>query len=275
MAHALWKGTINFGLVSMPVELVVADQTHSIDLDMLDKRDQNPIKYKRYNAATHREVNWNNIVKGFKTESGEYVVLTDKDIKSANPKATQTIDIQNFVDVRDVNVAYFEKPYFIKPLKGGEKPYSLLYKTLMKTGKVGIATVVIRTKQHLAALISNDGMLMLELLRFSDELRSRKDIEINHPKVSSSELKMASELVASMTAEWDPKQYKNTYKQDIMKMIRYKIKHGKTYTPEVLEDESDLQSGKVVDLMPLLKKSLEGKKKKRRGVKRESSKVSS
>lgn len=279
MARALWKGTINFGLVAMPIELLVADASQAIDLDMLDERDNARIKYKRVNSSTGREVPWKSIVKGFKTKTGDYVVLTDKDLKKANVKASQTIDIASFVDVEAIDVRYFEKPYYIKPLKGGEKPYALLYRTLMETKKIGIATLVIRTKQHLAALMPRDGVLILEIMRFPDELRDRKQVGVSAvtAKVSPRELKMAKDLVASMTDEWNPKEYRDTYREDVMKMIKYKIKHGETESiPEAETDEVE-SNGKVVDLMPLLRKSLESKGKSpstRKRVKRGASKVS-
>lgn len=259
MARALWRGTINFGLVAMPVELMVVDHSNSIDLDMLDKRDNARIHFKRVNATTGKEVTWKNIVKGYKAPDGDYVIITDEDFRKANVKATQTIDIQSFVNLDDVDVVYFEKPYYLKATKGGEKPYALLYKTLLETGKIGIATIVIRKKQHLAAVMPKDGILVLEIMRFPDEIRDRKEMDLPRitAKVSPREVKMAKDLVASMSAEWEPGDYKDTYHDDLMKMIKYKIKHGKTkaVTEEAVEEESD--SGNVVDLMPLLRKSLE------------------
>lgn len=279
MARALWKGTITFGLVAMPVELLVADSSQSIDLDMLDERDNAPIRFKRFNSVTNKEVQWKNIVKGYKTKSGDYVVLTPEDLKRANVQASQSIDIQSFVDIEEVDVRYFEKPYYLKPLKGGDKPYALLYKTLLDTKKIGIATVVLRTKQHLAAVIPRDGSLILEIMRFPDELRDKKEVGVTPVKaaVNAREIKMAKVLVASMTTEWNPKEYKDTYREDVMKLIKYKIKHGETESIPEETSEAVEVGGKVVDLMPLLRKSLEKSKPARathKKVKRGSAKVS-
>lgn len=275
MARALWKGSINFGLVALPVELLVADSSQSLDFDMLDKRDNSPIKYKRVNANTQKEVKWNDIVKGYKTKDGDYVIVTKEDFQKANVKATQTIDIMSFVNLEDVDVAYFEKPYYLKPAKGGAKPYALLHKTLLETGKVGIATVVIRTKQHLAAVMPRKDILILEILRFPDELHPREGVDI--PKVtapvSAKEIKMAKDLVESMSEKWDPKQYKDTYREDLMKMIKYKIKHGETESlPSNLEEGEPDEDGNVLDLMPLLRKSLEEGKSTRKAKSNSSSK---
>lgn len=288
MPHALWKGTINFGLVAMPIEMLVADDTQSLDLDMLDSRDNAPIKFKRFNSVTNKEVQWKDIVKGYKTKGGDYVIITDEDFKRANVKATQSIDIQSFVDVKEVDVAYFEKPYYLKPAKGGDKPYALLYKTLMDTKKAGIATVVLRTKQHLAAVLPKDGNLILEIMRFPNEIRDKKKMGVTpvRTKISAREAKMAKDLVASMSTSWNPKEYHDTYHEDLLKMIKHKIKHGDTESiPQEAEEAVD-DGGKVLDLMPLLRKSLEqakpharktAKKKattKKKAVKRGSSKVS-
>jgi DNA end-binding protein Ku len=201
--------------------------------------------------------------------------LTDKELKRANVKATQSIDIQSFVDLDNVDVRYFEKPYYLKPTKGGEKPYALLYKTLLQTKKIGIATVVIRTKQHLAAVMPRDGVLILEILRFADELRDKKASGVTtiSAKLSPREMKMAKDLVASMTTDWDPSEYHDTYREDLMKLIRYKIKHGETESILAENDTETESHGKVVDLMPLLRKSLEKTKPSKR-VKRGSKKVS-
>ncbi len=283
MAHAIWKGTINFGLVAMPVELVGADISQGLDLHMLDERDHAAIHFKRVNAVTHREVPWKSIVKAYKTDAGKYVIVTDKDMKKANVRATQTIDILSFVELKNVDVTYFDRPYYLKPTKGGEKPYALLRDTLKETEKVGISTVVIRTKQHLAAIMPKDDVLVLELLRFPDELKDKKEVGIPaiHAKVSAREIKMAKELVASMSSDWSPEEYHDTYREDLMKMINYKIKHGDTESiPQSQELEKTTSHSRVVDLMPLLRQSLEKSghtpkpKNSKKKVKRGPSKVS-
>ncbi|MEZ0271370.1 MAG: Ku protein, partial [Methylophilaceae bacterium] len=161
MPRAIWKGAISFGLVHIPVELYPAESRKGLDLDMLDKRDFAPVGYKRYNKSTGKDIDWNDIVKGYEYEKGKYVVLTDEDLKRANVEATQTIDILSFVDSEEIPEIYFEQPYYLKPARGGAKVYVLLRETLKRAGKVGIAQVVIRTKQHVAALLPMDKAIVL------------------------------------------------------------------------------------------------------------------
>lgn len=275
MARALWKGTISFGLVSINVGLVTMTEEQSFDLDMIDARDNSRIKYKKVNAKTGREVPHKEIVKGFEFKKGQYVIIEAEDFKKANPRATQTIDIESFVDVSEVNPAYFEKPYMLEPLKGGEKAYALLRETLKKTGKIGIGKVVIRTKQYLSAVMVQDDLLILELLRFPHEIRTAKDLGIQGPKakVSAQEIKMAEELVASMEAKFQPSKFKDTYYDDLKKLIQRKVKRGDT--EEVEEEETpteETSSGRVLDLMPLLQQSLKKKKPSARAGKKKTAK---
>ncbi len=260
MARALWKGSISFGLVSIPVGLVTVTESQGLDLDMIDERDHARIKYKRVNAKTGKEVPYEKIVKGYEYTKGKYVIIDEKDFKRANPKASQTIDIEAFVDIDDVDITYFDKPYLLEPLKGGDKAYTLLRETLKKTGKVGIARVVIRTKQYLSAVVPRGDLLYLELLRFPHELRDPQDLKVAgpHSKVSAAEVKMAQQLVASMDAEWDPEAYKDTYRDDMMKLIEKKAEQGDLADVEDVEAGSAVErpSGRVLDLMPLLKQSL-------------------
>lgn len=262
MARALWKGTISFGLVSINVGLVTMTEEHGLDLDMIDARDNARIKYKKVNAQTGKEVPYKEIVKGYEFKKGQYVIINPEDFKKANPKATQTIDIESFVDVNEVDPAYFEKPYMLEPLKGGEKAYALLRETLKKTGKVGIGKVVIRTKQYLSAIMVHDDLLILELLRFPHELRTPKALGITGPKskVSPKEIKMAEELVASMEGKFQPTKFKDTYFDDLKKLIQRKVKKGDTEEVELPETTEEPSSQNVLDLMPLLQKSLKNKK---------------
>ena len=261
-ARALWKGAISFGLVHIPVDLYTAVQEHDLDLSMLDRRDFSPVGYKRYNKKNGKDVDWDDIVKGYEYEDGEYVVLSDEDLKHANVEATGTIDIQAFVDAADVPLTYYEHPYYLAPSKGGAKVYALLRETLRRAGKIGIATVVIRTKQHLCALVCMDDKIVLNTLRFETEIRDSEDLKLppvslKSAGISDKELKMALSLVEGMAEEWDPSQYHDTYKEDVMALIKKKIKAGQTKTLTTPEPERKApRSSNVVDLVALLQDSL-------------------
>jgi len=269
MPRAIWKGAISFGLVHIPVELYPAESRHGLDLDMLDKRDFAPVGYKRYNKETGKDIDWNDIVKGYEYEKGKYVVLTDADLKRANVEATQTIDILSFADAEEIPPIYFEQPYYLKPARGGAKVYVLLRETLRRAGKVGIAQVVIRTKQHVAALLPMEDVIVLNLLRYHDELRSPDELELPDAKdkkaaVTDKEVKMALSLLEDMTEAWHPEQYHDTYRDDVMAMVEKKIEADQTHAitePERGEEQAP-SSAKVIDLMELLKKSIGGKDKK-------------
>jgi DNA end-binding protein Ku len=256
----IWKGTINFGLVNIPVALYSAEADNSIDFDLLDKRDFSRVRYRRVNEKTGREVPWDEIVKGYEYKKGEYVALTDDDFLKANVEATQSIDIFDFVDAADISPVYFDKPYYLVPLKNGQRAYALLREVLRRTGKVGIARVVIRTRQHLAALLADGPVLILNLLRFSHELRdpSALDVPAAGSKGSNQELKMAEQLVETMAGKWDPKKYRDEYHQDLLQLIDKKIKSGQTKAIEPAEAAPrSRQQGKVIDIMHLLRQSVE------------------
>ena len=267
MPRSLWKGAISFGLVNIPVILSSAENRNSFDLTMLDRRDMKPVGMKRYNKETQKEVEWDDIVKGYEYEKERYVVLTDEDFKRANVKATQTVDIVAFVEAQEVAPTYFETPYYLAPDKRGEKGYALLRETLRTTDKIGIATVVIRTRQYLAALIPTGDVIVLNTLRYKNELMSEKDLEVPQGKVkaggvSPREIEMAKKLVEEMTEPWKPEQYYDTYHDDLMKLIDKRIKAGKT---EVIteagidDDEEKPARGEVIDLMALLKRSVQAR----------------
>ncbi|OEZ60381.1 MULTISPECIES: Ku protein [unclassified Duganella] len=260
--RALWKGAISFGLVHIPVELYSAVQEHELDLTMLDRRDFSPVGYKRYNKKTGKEVSWDDIVKGYEYEEDEYVVLSDEDLKRANPEATGTIDIQAFVDAADVPLTYYEHPYYLAPSRGGAKVYALLRETLRKAGKIGIATVVIRTKQHLCALLCVDDKIVLNTLRYAAEIRSAEELKLppatlKAAGISDKELKMALSLVEGMSEEWKPERYHDTYKDDVLALVKKKVKAGQTKTITAAEPEARAaKSSNVVDLVALLQDSL-------------------
>jgi DNA end-binding protein Ku len=264
MPRGLWKGAISFGLVNVPVELFSAEKrTSEIDLTMLDKRDFAPVGYKRYNKASGEDVPWGEIVKGYEYEDGKYVVLSDEDFRRANVEASRTVEIISFVDLKDIAPQYFETPYFLAPGKRGEKAYALLRDTLHKAGKAGVATVVIRTRQYLAALVAQDEVLLLNTIRYADELRSAKDLDLGSLKKikpTSKEMDLALRLVDDMAGKWEPEKYKDTYREDLLKRIEEKVKKGQT--EEITQPEKEGREGKggnVIDLMSLLKKSVEKK----------------
>ncbi|SDD10880.1 DNA end-binding protein Ku [Massilia sp. PDC64] len=265
MARSMWKGAISFGLVHIPVEMYPAASDQGLDLTMLDRRDFAPIGFKRYNKATGKEVSWDDIVKGYEYSDGEYVVLTDEDLRRANPEATQTIDILAFVNAEQVPLIYYEQPYYLAPGKGGDKVYALLRETLRDVGKIGIANVVIRVKQHLAALVCVGDVIVLNTLRYPDEIRPTDELKIpaadsKAAQVTEKELQMAKALVEGMSEKWKPQQYHDTYREDVMALIKKKIaaNQTKTLTEPEPEEEKPAKSN-VIDLVSLLQASL-GKK---------------
>ena len=262
--RVLWKGAITFGLVHIPVGLHSATSEQGIDFDWLDKRSMDPVGYKRINKKTGKEITRDNIVKGIAYEEGEYVVLSDKEIADAYPKTTQTIEIESFVEAGDIPFVYLERPYYVAPINKGAKVYALLRETLLKTGKVGVARVVIQTKQHLAALIPSGRGMVLNLLRWGDEIRPFEHLELPPAGIKSAgirdnEMKMAEQLVKDMSTTWNPDDYKDEFKDAIMKLVAQRVKAGKTETVTPLEhvEESGASGGaKIIDLTELLKRSL-------------------
>jgi DNA end-binding protein Ku len=261
MARALWKGAISFGLVHIPVELHKAVESHDLDLTMLDKRDFSPIGFKRYNKGTGKEVTWDNIVKGYEYTDGEYVVLSEEDLRLANPKATQTIDIMAFVDADSVPLTFYETPYYLSPGRGGDKVYALLRETLRKAGRIAIATVVIRTRQHLCALVAVGDGIIMNTLRYATEIRSPEELKLpGDAGLTDKELKMALSLVEDMSEKWNPKEYHDTYREDVLKLVEKKVQAGQTHTITAPSDESPVpKASNVVDLVALLKQSLGAK----------------
>jgi DNA end-binding protein Ku len=257
--RAIWEGTISFGLVQIPVGLHTAESRDDIDFDLLDRRDMAPVGYQRYNRNTNEPVEWDDIVKGYEYEDGEYVIVEKEDFKRANVKATQTVDIMHFTDASNIDVMYFEKPYYLVPTKKGHKAYVLLREVLRKSGKVGIAKVVVRTRENVAALMVRGKALILEMLRYDHELHKPEDFDLpseslKQMHISPGELKMAERLVSDMEADFKPEEYKDTYRDDLMAFIKNKIKEGDTETPE--EPVEEIEPTNVVDIMSLLRKSL-------------------
>jgi DNA end-binding protein Ku len=263
MARAIWKGSISFGLVSIPVGLFSAETRDEISFRQLDKRNLAPVGYKKYNKQTGKEVELDDIVKGYEYEDERYVLISDEDLKRANPEKTQTVDITDFVNLEDIDPEYFDKPYYLAPLKKNAKAYALLREALKRSGKVGIAKVVIRSREYLGAVIPHNEVLVLEILRYPHEIRGVDDLELPGDElekmgVTDREVKMAEMLIDGMTAEWDPSKYHDTYRDDLMALIHKKIESGQT---EVLDEtpapEVDAEPKGVIDIMSLLKKSVE------------------
>lgn len=263
-ARVIWKGSISFGLVHIPVGLYSAEQSKELSFSLLDKRDMAPVGYRRINKTSGKEVSWDDIVKGYEYEKDQYVILGPEDFKQANVQATQTVDIVDFVDASEIHPMYFEKPYVLEPVKKGEKSYALLRETLTRTGKIGVANVVIHTRQHLAAVLPRDNVLVLNLLRFENELRdisqfSAPPADLDKLGVTKKELDMAAQLVEGMTEKWQPEKYHDTYRDDLMALIDEKVKSGhlEAITEAVADDQP--RKAEVIDLMALLKRSVEEK----------------
>jgi DNA end-binding protein Ku len=261
MARALWKGAISFGLVNIPVELYTAEDRKSFKFSMLDKRDLSPVGYKRYSKSSGKEVPWENVVKGYEYDKDQYVVLSDEDFKQANVRATQTIDIRAFVQAGEIPLEYYETPYYLAPGARGQKVYALLREALKATGRVAVAEVVLRTTPHLAVVYPEGKALMLNTLRYQDELKEPTGLELppesmKSAGVSAKEVELAKRLIDDMTGEWDPSQYKNTYHDDLMARIEEKIKKGQTEEITEAAKEDQPRTAQVIDLADLLKQSL-------------------
>ena len=270
MPRTIWKGAVSFGLVHIPVALVPATSRQGIDFDWLDKRSMDRVGYKRINKTTGEDIDSENIVKGVEYEKGHYVVISDDEIKSAHPKATQTVDIVAFVDAKDISFLYIDTPYYLTPDRRGEKVYALLRETLVQTGKVGIANVVLRNKQHLAVVMPLGKALVMNTLRWSDEVRGVEYLELKDealdPELADRELDMAKRLVEDMTEKWKPEQYKDTFQDQIMDLVERKAREGKLEAVGGPEEAVDRRSADVIDLTELLKRSLAAKPGKARAA---------
>ncbi len=261
--RALWKGAISFGLVHIPVSLHTATSSSGLDFDWLDKRTMDPVGYKRINKKTGKEIDKDNIVKGLEYEDGQYVVLTEPEIKAAYPKSTQSIDIEAFVPIVEIPFVYLERPYYLAPVGKGAKVYALLRETLLRSGRAGLARVVISTKQYFAALVATGPVLILNLLRWSDEVRSWESLELPPPGLKNvglteRELKMAEQLVDDMTTSWQPDKFRDSFKDDVMALVEKKVQAGQVETvvqPDAAE-EAPGKSAEIIDLAELLKRSL-------------------
>lgn len=257
--RALWTGTIGFGLVQIPVNLVPAEKSGELAFHQLDERDMSPIGYERINKRTGKKVDWEHIVKGYEITKGKFVIVTDEDLKHANVAATQSIDIEDFVDKDEIHPTYYERPYYLVPGKQGHKAYAVLRDALAGRNLAAIATVVIRTRQHLCAVLAEGNRLLLELLRFEHELRPIRDVAKKTDRASPKEIALANQLIEGMVTRFDPKKYKDTYSDDLLRAIHEKAKTGKITVKQ--DDLRSHESGSTIDLVALLQKSIDKKTK--------------
>jgi DNA end-binding protein Ku len=260
-SRTLWKGAISFGLVHIPVTLHSATAENRMKFNLLDKSTMTRVGNQQVNKATGEAMPREEIVKGFEVEKDQYVVLTPDEIKAALPRSTQTIEIEAFVDREQIPSVFFHKPYFVSPAgKGGQKPFALLRETLERTGKVGIAKVVISTRQHLAMLLPQDRGLVLNLLRWSDEVRDTAGLAWpgEDVKVSAAELKMAEQLVEAMAGDWQPDLFHDEFREQLMALVEQKSKEGGLHAVAPLPGEDLPASAEVIDLTELLRRSLKG-----------------
>src|SRR5690554_599583 len=251
----IWNGAIGFGLVNIPVKLYSATESSTLDLDMLDKKDLSNIKYKRVNEKTGKEVDWENIVKGYLLD-GNYVVLEDEDFEAASPEKSKVFSIQQFVEESEIESVFFDTPYFLKPQKTGKNAYVLLREALKKTQKVGVGTFVMRTKEILGVVKPYHDLLIINTIRFPEELREYDELNVTDKKVKPGELKMAITLIEQNSEPFNKEQYKNSYSADLLKIIKQKAKGKK---PKAMKVEKT--SDKTIDLMATLRASLEKTKK--------------
>jgi DNA end-binding protein Ku len=259
MPRSIWNGAISFGLVTIPVTLHAAELTDDVTFHLLDRRNMAPVSQQRVNSVTGEEVPWEEVVKGYEYAQGSYVVVTEDDFRAADVEATQTIDILAAVKAEEISLLYYDKPYYLAPAtKSARMAYALLHETLRASGYVGVATIVIRTRQHLAALLPVGDALVLDLLRWEYELRASDDLELpggdlTELGVTDKELALAGQLVDALVAEWDPSQYHDTYRERLLGLIRQKVETGEVSAPPVAGGS---EAPVVVDIMDLLKRSV-------------------
>jgi len=256
MARAIWKGSISFGLVNIPIALYPATRREELKFRLLREGDLSPVNYKRVAEKDGKEVPWDQIVKGYEYEKGKYVVLKDEDFQRVDLEATQMVDIKDFVDQEEIDPMFFYKPYYLEPQKGGDKAYALLRDALKDTNKVGVAKVVIKTRQYLAGVKPEDGALVLELMHFADELADPEKLHVpKKTEVGKREMTMAKSLIDSMSAKWNPEKYKDDYREALMEVIEEKVEAGGKEIEE--KPRKAPKPTKVIDLVSVLQKSLE------------------
>jgi DNA end-binding protein Ku len=262
MPRSFWKGSLSFGLVEIPVRLYRATESDELGLAMLDRKDFAPVGYRRYNKETGEEVPWERIVRGYEYQPDEYVALTDEDLQRANVEATHTIDIVQFVQRDEIDAIYYDLPYYLEPQQTGSKSYALLRDALARMDRVGIAKIVLRVRQHIAALMVRDGALMLDLLRYPHEIRDVRELKLPARSAAGGsgragqEMKMAEQLIDGMTEPWKPDAFKDDYYDDLMALIEKRVRECKTHEIHKEAPGRERKARQVVDLMDLLKESL-------------------
>lgn len=257
--RAIWKGSISFGLVNIPVGVYPATREEKISFKQLRAKDLSPIRYKKVAEADQKEVSPGEIVKGYEYEKGTWVVLNDEDFEKVRIESTHSVEITDFVEQAQINPKFFYKPYFLEPQKGGEKAYALLHRALSETGKIGIAKVAISSREHLAAVKPDGLFLILELMHFAHEVLEPESLKtVTDKEVSPKELEMAKSLIGAMTTDWEPTKYQDQYQQAVMEMIEQKVQHREPEAPPL----KPRAAGNVVDLLAVLQESLQkaGKK---------------
>lgn len=253
----IWKGAISFGLVNIPITLYPATRREELRFHFLRKGDLSPINNKRVAEADGKEVAWEDIVRGYQYEKGKFIVLNDDDFSRVDVEATQTVDIQEFVEVEEINPMFFSKPYYMEPAKGGDKAYALLREVLRGTKRVGIAKVVIKTREHLAAVKAQGDALVLELMHFSEEIIGSDELHVpGETKIAKKEADMAKQLVESMTGKWEPAKYKDDYKEALMDVIEEKVAAGGKDVAKPKKSKG-VKATNVIDLVAVLQKSIQ------------------
>lgn len=260
--RAIWTGALSFGLVNIPVRLYSATEDHTLDFDMLHKKDLSPIRYARICRVDGKEIPYDQIVKGYEYEKGDYVVLTDEDFKRANVKKTKTIDIVDFAKEDDIETVYFEKPYYLEPEKGAFKAYALLREAIKKSKKVGIAKFVVRNREHLGVIKAQRNVIVLNQLRFKEEVREPEGLNLPSTKETASkrEIDMALNLIDQLTEHFNPSDYKDTYVKDVKEVIKEKIKGHKPKAKNAVKNTAPTEAH---DIMAMLKESLQKEKVRR------------
>jgi DNA end-binding protein Ku len=256
--RAIWKGHISFALVTIPISLFSATRRNELSFHYLHKKDLSPVSYKRFCDTEDVEVPWDEITRGYEYEKGQYIEITDEDIERADVELTKTIQIMEFVNEAEINPLYFDKPYYLEPQKGGERAYSLMRDALSQSKRIGIAKVVMKTKEHLAAVKAVGDMITLQTMRFAHEIVDTGELNLPKAEISKKEMDLANTLIDSMTDKFDPAKYKDDYYEKVMEVVQNKIEGVAPKSPIVAAKAP----GKVVDLMEILKQSLKETKKK-------------
>ena len=253
--RAIWKGSISFSLINIPIALYPATRREELKFRLLRASDMSPVNYKRVAEADGKEVPWEHIVKGYEYEKGKFIVLKDEDFKRADVEATQSVEILDFVKLEEIDPIYFDRPYYLEPEKRGEKAYGLLREALKQSGKVGIAKVVIKTRQHLASVKPEKNLLVLELMHFSEEIIDTKELKVPaNPHIAAKELAMARDLIAKMSGKWNPAKYQDEYRHLLLEVIHEKVESGGKELPTRGKAKKPTN---VVDLVSVLQESLE------------------